>query len=216
MEQISPTRMNLLALKRQLSLAEQGLDLLKKKRDALLAEFFGTVDAAIDMRDALESIARDAMYSLVLAKAHEGTANVRSASFAGGGDITVDLKGKNVMGVYIPSVGKKSVVRSVLARGYSLSGVSCRIDEVANMFEKELNCIIEVAGVETKLRRLGDAIQKTSRRVNALDYVLIPRLKQQANWIRRTLEEREREDIFRLKRMKKRIERRKFVEAQNK
>jgi V/A-type H+-transporting ATPase subunit D len=106
------------------------------------------------------------------------------------------------MGVPVPEVEKKSVSRSALTRGYSVTGVSSRIDETAERFERELNVIIEIAAVETKLKRLGEEIQKTRRRVNALDYIVVPNLKDQVRFIQMALDERSREDLFRLKRVK--------------
>jgi len=101
------------------------------------------------------------------------------------------------------------VTKSVLERGYSLIGTSGRIDEVAEKYEAKLDLIIELAETETSLRRLGDEIQMNRRRVNALEQVLIPELKRQAKYIKISIEEKEREDLFRLKKVKKLIERRK-------
>ncbi|MDD1723820.1 MAG: V-type ATP synthase subunit D, partial [Methanospirillum sp.] len=76
-------------------------------------------------------------------------------------------------------------------------------------YESAIDIIIRLAETETTLRRLGDEIQMNRRRVNALDQIVIPELKEQAKYIRFTIEEREREDIFRLKKVKKLIERKK-------
>ncbi|MFZ3062651.1 MAG: V-type ATP synthase subunit D, partial [Actinomycetota bacterium] len=86
------------------------------------------------------------------------------------------------------------------------TGVSSRIEETAEDFEKVVDAIIEVAGIETKLKRLGEEIQATRRRVNALDYIVVPNLKDQVKYISMYLEERAREDLFRLKRVKRALE----------
>ena len=78
-------------------------------------------------------------------------------------------------------------------------------------FEDELNIIIEMAAIETKLKRLGAEIQKTRRRVNALDQVVIPALTKQVRYISMALDERSREDLFRLKRVKKTLEKNKVT-----
>jgi Archaeal/vacuolar-type H+-ATPase subunit D len=91
-------------------------------------------------------------------------------------------------------------------------GVSGRIDEVAEKFERELDLIIALAETETSLRRLGEEIQMNRRRVNALEQVMIPELKEMAKGIKIAIEEREREDLFRLKKVKKIINRRKQAE----
>lgn len=208
MENVSPTRMNLLLAKRQAALAEQGADLLKRKRDALIREFFQSVQQLLESRARLEETAREAFYSLSVAKAVDGTVMVRSAGYAAQGQIELKMASQNVMGVRIPVVERREVVRSVLARGYSIIGVSSRIDETASRFERELALIIELAGVETRIIRLSDAIRKTNRRVNALEQVVMPNLTSLQRMISRALEERERENVFALKRIKKKIERR--------
>jgi H(+)-transporting ATP synthase, vacuolar type, subunit D len=83
-----------------------------------------------------------------------------------------------------------------------LSGLAARINEAAEKFESELDMIIRLAETETTLRRLGNEIQMNRRRVNALDQIIIPELKDQAKYIRFSIEEREREDLFRLKKVK--------------
>jgi V/A-type H+-transporting ATPase subunit D len=118
------------------------------------------------------------------------------------------------MGVPVPLLEKKRVLKSAIDRGYSIIGVSGRIDEAAEKFEMELDLIIGLAETETALRRLGGEIQMTRRRVNALEQVLIPDLKKQAKYIENTIDEREREDLFRLKKVKKIIERKKKTAQQ--
>lgn len=206
MEEVSPTRTELLQKKIQIALADQGKELLKEKRDALLIEFMAVMDTVLRSSRELERLAAEAHYALTMAKAVDGLITVKSASFATQGEVLVDIKGSYVMGVPIPEIEKKTVSRSLLGRGYSLGGVSSRIDETAEKFEKELDTIIEIAAVETRLRRLGEEIQKTRRRVNALEHIVIPALREQMKYIRMTLEERAREDLFRLKKVKKALE----------
>ncbi|HXY88281.1 MAG TPA: V-type ATP synthase subunit D, partial [Candidatus Acidoferrales bacterium] len=143
------------------------------------------------------------------AQAVDDPVTLKSASFATKRVISLDIKGKNIMGVPVPLVEKRSVTKSVLERGYSIIGMSGRIDEVAERYETELDLIIELAETETSLRRLGDEIQMNRRRVNALEQVLIPELRKQAKYIKIAIEEREREDLYRLKKVKKLLERKK-------
>lgn len=209
MEEIHTTRMELLQRKQQMRLAEQGRDLLKRKRDALLIEFMSIVDLALQASENLQKAASEAAYTLAVAKAVDGAATLKSASLATKGEVLVEMRGSYIMGVPVPEVEKKSISRSMLERGYSIVGVSSRVDETAERFEKELDAILEVAAVETKLKRLGEEIQKTRRRVNALDYVVIPTLIDQVKYIQMVLDERAREDLFRLKKVKKALERKK-------
>jgi V/A-type H+-transporting ATPase subunit D len=208
-EPVHPTRMELMKKKAQIKLAEQGKDLLKEKMDALIQEFFLIMGSVTRSRSELEQLSGAAKRSLVAAQSVDDSVTLRSASFATRRVITLDMKGKNIMGVPVPIIEKRSVSRSVCDRGYSIIGVSGRIDEVAESYEGELDLIIRLAETETALRRLGGEIQMTRRRVNALEQVLIPELKQQAKFIKLTIEEREREDLFRLKKVKKLLEKKK-------
>jgi V/A-type H+/Na+-transporting ATPase subunit D len=208
-EQVHPTRMELIKKNAQIKLAEQGRDLLREKMDALIQEFFQIMVSVSKSREELEIAAVAAQRSLCVAEAVDDIVALKSASFATKRALTLDIRGKNIMGVPVPLVERKSVSKSVLDRGYSMIGTSGRIDEAAERYETELDLIIGLAETETSLRRLGDEIQNNRRRVNALEQVLIPELKRQAKYIKVAIEEREREDLFRLKKVKKLLERRK-------
>ena len=207
MEEVRPTRAELLERKQQIGLAQQGMDLLKQKRDALLIEFMGVMDETLRLSDSLGRTVREAQYSLAVAQAVDGTVALRSAGLATKGEIVVDMTGTKIMGVSVPVVTKgESPVKSSFTRGYSVTGVSSRVDETAEKFEHILDVIIEYADIETRLKRLGEEINKTNRRVNALEQVTVPQLIEQVGYISQTLDERAREDLFRLKKVKKKIE----------
>lgn len=214
MEQINPTRMELIKKNAQIKLAEQGRDLLREKMDALIKEFFSVLESVSQSRGELEKLSAVAQHALVIAEAVDDPVTLKSASFATRRGITLGIKGKNVMGVPVPIIEKKHFVKSLLDRGYSILGVSGRIDEAAEKFEAELDLIITLAETETSLRRLGGEIQMTRRRVNALEQVLIPELKRQAKYIEVTIDERDREDLYRLKKVKKIIDRKKNLQEQ--
>jgi V/A-type H+-transporting ATPase subunit D len=209
MEQANPTRMELIRKNAQIRLAEQGRDLLRQKMDALIQEFFRIMDTVSRSREDLEAMAAVAQQALLTALATDDPVTVKSASFATKRGLTLDIKGKNIMGVPVPVIEKKRISKSVFERGYSIISVSGRIDEAAEKFEGELDLVIGLAESETALKRLGGEIQMTRRRVNALEQVLIPQLKSQAKYIESTIDEREREDLFRLKKVKKIIDRKK-------
>ena len=212
MEQAKPTRMELIRVKNQIKLAEQGKDLLRQKMDALIQEFFLIMKDVSDSRSELEAIDLSARHSLHLAIAVDDSVAVRSAALATRRGVYLDITGKNIMGVPVPVLEKKVISKGTFERGYSVLGVSGRIDEVAEKFERELDLIIVLAETETSLRRLGEEIQMNRRRVNALEQVMIPELKEMAKGIKIAIEEREREDLFRLKKVKKIINRRKQAE----
>ena len=209
MEQVRPTRMELMRLKAQIRLAEQGRDLLRQKMDAMIQEFFKILSTVSDSREELEQVSQSADLALMLAEATDDPVTLRSASFATRRSITVDISGKNIMGVPVPVIEKKRVSRNMLERGYGVISTSARIDETAEQYEAELDLLIKLAEIETAMRRLGAEIQMNRRRVNALEQILIPELQGQAKYIENAIEEREREDLFRLKKVKSIIERKK-------
>ena len=209
MEQVNPTRMELIKKNAQIKLAEQGRDLLREKMDALIQEFFHIMESVSKSRVELESVAGVAQRSLLTALAVDDSVTLKSASFATRKGLFLDIKGKNIMGVPVPVLEKKRFSKSILERGYSIIKVSGRIDEAAEKFEMELDLIIGLAETETALKRLGGEIQITRRRVNALEQIMIPELKKQLKYIKNAIDEREREDLFRLKKVKKIIERKK-------
>lgn len=207
LEAVKPTRSELLVRKANRKLAEQGLNLLKKKRDALLREFMPIIDKTMELSLRLESSCQEAVYELTMAKAKEGGCCVRSASYATKTEAYVDITGTHVMGVPIPVIRKgTSTLKNPMTRGYSVTGVSSRVDSVSERFEEIIDVIIESADIETRLRRLGEELRKTNRRVNALEHVVVPQLDQQIRFIQMSLEERAREDLFRLKKVKKALE----------
>jgi V/A-type H+-transporting ATPase subunit D len=209
MEQVKPTRMELMKKKAQIKLAEQGRDLLREKMDALIQEFFKILTTVSNSREELELVSRSADLALLIAQSVDDPVALKSASFATRRSITVDISGKNIMGVPVPVIEKKRVSKSMLERGYGIISTSGRIDETAERFEAELDLLIDLAETETAMRRLGAEIQRNRRRVNALEQILIPELKNQAKYIKNAIEEREREDLFRLKKVKTIIEKKK-------
>jgi len=205
---ISCTRMDLLARKVQIELARQGRDLLEQKRSALMKELLRLADTVIERSDTLEQAASQARRSLARAEVMAGTQAVRSAALASRTDFPLEVSMVNVMGVKVPHIEQKRVSRSFLGRGYSIVGTSTAIDEAASAFEIQVNALIRLAESELRLKRLASEIQRTSRRLNALDHLLIPRLEAERDYIQAALDEHERSDHFRLKLVKRILERR--------
>jgi V/A-type H+-transporting ATPase subunit D len=206
-EQVNPTRMELLAKRAQIALAQQGRDLLKEKRTALWKEMIKTVEIELRESTKLELVAEAARRALAWAEAIDGREAVQSAAFAARRNVAIDVTSASVFGVPVPAIEQKQLLRSSVQRGYGLVGTSTRIDAAAERFEEQLELVIERAAAELRLRRLADAIRKTTIRVNALELVLLPRLAAQRTAIERVLEERERENMFRMKRVKAAIRR---------
>ena len=212
MSSVSVTRMELLARKAQIALASQGRDLLEQKRTALLKEFLRMADTAMERSDALQVSAANARHALARSDAIAGTEAVRSAALASRAELPLQVTTTRVMGVKVPHIEQKRISRSMLARGYTITGTSITIDEAASAFESEVEAIIELAEMELRLTRLAEEIQRTSRRLNALEHFLIPRLKTECDFIQMVLDERERADHFRLKLVKRTLERKRGID----
>ncbi len=204
MEQVTSTRTELLARRARLALAEQGRELLEQKRDQLMEEFRKIADVALRGGDELAQAAAEAQRAIDLAEALDGPEAVASAAHAAHHELMLEVSASSIMGVRIADVAYPPVGRLSTDRGYSLAGTSPRIDAVAERFEAEVELLLEVASLEARMRRLADEIGKTVRRINAIELVVIPRLVAEASYIQSVLDERERQDRFRLKRVKDR------------
>jgi V/A-type H+-transporting ATPase subunit D len=141
---------------------------------------------------------------MALANTVEGAIGVKSAAFSVKEVPQITLKSKNIMGVVVPQIESSKVRKSVVDRGYGVLGTSTVIDETASAFEELVESIIESAEIETTMKRLLDEIEKTKRRVNALEFKVIPELTAARDFIKMRLDEMEREELFRMKRIKAR------------
>jgi V/A-type H+/Na+-transporting ATPase subunit D len=207
MQQVSATRSELLARRSRIRLAAQGRDLLKERRSALVREFNRLGASALASIDALDRDAAGAGRLLGLSVAAHGAEPVESAAFAAHGEVEVSLHTRSVAGVPIVEIEKQPVARARTDRGYSLAVTTARLDEVAERFEAVLDKLLELAVLELSVRRLADEIARTTRRMNALEHVVVPRLESEQAHIALVLEEREMEDRVRLRRMRSRGDR---------
>lgn len=206
MAKVTPTRQALLESKEKIELAQQGSDLLEKKRAALMKEIMRVAETVMREADELRRAAKLARYSLARAETMAGPAAVRSAALAARGEVPIKVTTQNVMGIFVPALEQRRMSRSMLKRKYSPVGTSVTIDEAASAFEQEVDAIIDLAESELRLRRLTGELKKTSRRVNSLEKILIPRLKAERDSIELILDERERAEHFRLRRAKELLE----------
>ena len=199
---VKPTRMELIETKRKIKLSKSGYKLLKMKRDGLIMEFFELLPKVKDLRGQLSELYKDAMEKLAIAVAADGKTALESAANCLNKPPEVELSSKNIMGVVVPSVKVTPVEKSLEDRGYGLIGTSIRVDEAVHAFEKLSEMVILAAEGETTMKKLLDEIESTKRRVNALEFKVIPNLEEIAKYISFRLEELERESIFGLKRIK--------------
>jgi len=199
---VKPTRKNLMAIEDRIELSERGHDTLEKKRDGLIMEFMDILDQAQDVRSDLEDTYDTAQQRLDMARAMDGDVAVRGAAAALKEHPEITTQSKNIMGVVVPQIESTSVRKSLDQRGYGVLGTSGRIDAAAEAYEELLEQIILAAEVETAMKELLDEIETTKRRVNALEFKLLPELNKNKEYIEQKLEEQEREEIFRMKKIK--------------
>jgi V/A-type H+-transporting ATPase subunit D len=202
---IKPTRSELINLKRRIALSERGYKILKMKRDGLILEFFKVLADAKDSRGELLQKYQRAVESMALANTVEGAIGVKSAAFSVKEVPQITLTSKNIMGVVVPKIESSKVRKSLVDRGYGVLGTTSIIDETATSFEELVEAIIESAEIETTMKRLLSEIESTKRRVNALEFKVIPELSEARDFIKMRLDEMEREELFRLKKIKARM-----------
>ncbi len=201
-QDVKPTRSELIELKKKIKLSEGGHKLLKMKRDGLILEFFEILDKAKSIRAELDAQFNVSMEKVNIAKSVEGTLTVKSTAFSFKDTPGLEVQSKNVMGVVVPKIESSSVRKHINDRGYGIIGTSSRIDEAVDTYEVLVEKIILAAEIETTIKKLLDEIEKTKRRVNALEFKVIPELTEARDFIMLRLDEMERENTFRLKRIK--------------
>ena len=199
---VKPTRSELIATRRRIKLSISGHKLLKMKRDGLIIEFFELLPKVKDMRSQLVKLYTVADKKVAVAMVADGKSALRSAANCVRTPPQVELSENNIMGVVVPKIKVSTIQKSVEERGYGLIGTSVRIDESVHAFEKLAEKVLEAAELETTMKKLLDEIESTKRRVNALEFKVIPQLEEVAAYITLRLEELERENVFRLKRIK--------------
>ncbi|PHQ39684.1 V-type ATP synthase subunit D [Halorubrum persicum] len=199
---VKPTRKNLMAIEDRIELSERGHDTLEQKRDGLIMEFMDILDQAQDVRSDVSENYETAQRKIDMARAMEGDVAVRGAAAALKEHPEITTQSKNIMGVVVPQIESSKVRKSLDERGYGLLGSSARIDEAADAYEELLEKIILAAEVETAMKKMLTEIETTKRRVNALEFTLLPTLYENQEYIEQKLEEQEREEIFRMKKIK--------------
>lgn len=204
LKDVKPTRSELINTKKKIKLSQNGYKILKMKRDGLIMEFFKVLEEAKDSRGALlEKYAR-AQEMMAVANTIEGSIGVKAAAFSVRENPDITLKSKNIMGVVVPEIESTKVRKGIADRGYGVIGTTPIIDDTASAFEELVESIIKSAEIETTMKRLLDEIESTKRRVNALEFKVIPELSEARDFIKMRLDEMEREELFRLKKIKAR------------
>lgn len=201
-QRINPTRMELLRLKKRTALAKKGHKLLKDKRDGLMREFLAIIRQAKDLRKEVDTLLGKAAEHFVLAQAAMPapvTDIIQSIALF---SIATTVQEKNIMGVRVPQF---TIDMQSKDEHYGIWETSAELDIAMNYFRDALPLLLKLATIEKAAQLMAQEIEKTRRRVNALEYVLLPQLKTQSKYIRMKLDENERAAIITTMAVKKSI-----------
>ena len=196
---VNPTRMELLRLRKRLQLARRGHKLLKDKRDELMKRFMGLVHQIKELRLDVEHELEEAWKRFLVARAVGGGEVIETAVSVPTRKTYVEVEREQIMNVVVPVFTLKT--EGKLA-SYGLATTPAELDTSLAAMEKVLGRMVELASKEKALELIGDEIERTRRRVNALEYVLIPNLIETIRYISMKLSEMERGNLTRLMRVK--------------
>jgi len=206
-EGVQATRMNLMKLRDRAKLAEKGHDLLQEKLDSLVIRFFEVVDTIRGLREETTKLTSAAQDSLLNAQMAVGPLRLREISMAAPEIWQIEAYENNVAGVIVPKLDLEKTRDEAAAKlFYGFASSSSEIDKTVDDYRLAIEKIVVLAETLAMLQILGQAITETKRRVNALRFILIPRLSKQIIFIETTLEEQEREQFAQLKKIKEKLE----------
>jgi len=196
---VNPTRMELLRIKNRLKIAERGHKLLKDKRDELVRQLLLMIEEVKNMRIEIENEFQSILEGFMLAKAKMGPFQTEQALISPVKEVNVSIKEKNIISVKVP-VFEKVVSGEMISYGFL--NTSGETDVSLIKFEKFLESLFNLAEKEKAVHLLANQIEETRRRVNALEYKLIPDLNETISYITMKLEETERSSTVRLMKIK--------------
>ena len=195
MAQIFPTKTNLMNTKKSLELAKLGYDLMDRKKNILVREMMLLIDKAKEVQSKIGAVYEKAYSALKKASFSLGDCDRFARAVPVEDDLSVDYR--SVMGVEIPTIKIEQGNSDV--RNFGFDGTNSDFDEACRLFREVKNLTAELAEIENSVCRLADAVQKTQKRSNALNNIMIPRLEETVKYISQDLDEKEREEFSRLK-----------------
>jgi V/A-type H+-transporting ATPase subunit D len=196
---VAPTRSNLIRIKKELTFAREGYEILDRKREVLTTELVRVAHEADVIQKEVWKLLETAYAALEKARLTLGSDHVEWAALAANKTVDVHLKLRGIMGVAIPVIEARGEPQRML---YSLSGTNAALDEASAAFREVIIKTPQLSMLVTTVWRLAGELRKTQRRVNALQHIFIPAYEETVTFIVSSLEEREREEIFRLKWLK--------------
>lgn len=203
MENISPTRISLIQTKKTLKLAETGREVLERKRDILLRELRNSIYNAEQIRASLTVALNEAYQSLREANIAKGSETISNVALGSPFRANFLVDTRSIMGVTVPLVEFQS--EKNVKPDYGFANTNADLDKAFKQFYNVLQILGDLAKAEGTTFQLANDVNKTQRRVNALKYVLIPKYRDAVKWIELVLEEKEREEFVRTKRIKNMI-----------
>lgn len=201
---VAPTRTNLIRIRKELRFAREGYEILDRKREALTSELVRVAKEADTLQREVWALLETAYRAMETAQITLGSDHVEWAALAASKTVEVQLRLRGIMGVTIPAIESTGEPQKLL---YSLSGTNASLDEAAATFREVLLKVPQLSMLSTTVWRLAAELRKTQRRVNALQHIFIPQYEATVAFIVSSLEEREREETFRLKWLKTKMER---------
>lgn len=198
MPNVIPTKGNLMALKRSLTLARLGFDLMDRKRNILIREMMNMIDSADALQAQIDTTFREAYAALQSANITLGIVGQLSENAPV--DESVQIRFRSIMGVEIPVVTASAEPPDA---SYGLALTNSALDEASLKFSRVKQLTRALAEMETSIYRLAYAIKKTQKRANALQNIIIPNFQNDIKFITDALEEKEREEFVRLKVIKR-------------
>jgi len=199
---IAPTHSNLIRIREALELAREGYEILDKKREVLTTELIHVAHDAATLQKRMWELLTEAYHALEMARLSMGRERLEWAALSMNETVEVEVRPHSVMGVVIPSVESHGAPPEM---PYGLGDTTVELDEAVACFRRVLAELPALSETITTVWRLARELEKTQRRVNALQYIFIPQYEETVAFIENALEEREREETFRLKRLKSRI-----------
>lgn len=200
---VKPTRMELANLKDRLALSTRGHKLLKDKQDELMRQFILLIRQNNELRAQVEEELTEAMREFVVAKSLLNELFIEELFIGNETSVELNIHEKNVMSVLVPQMDFNVVepdVSSDVQYGYLNS--SSELDESIERIEGVLPKLLKLSEIEKTCQLMADEIEKTRRRVNALEYRMIPQLQETIKYIQMKLEENERSSIVRMMKVK--------------
>ena len=199
---VPPTRTNLIRLKKDLRFAREGYEILDRKREALTGELVRVAKEADAIQKEVWALLETAYNAMEKARLVMGSDHVEWAALAANKTVDVHLRLRGIMGVAIPQIEARGEPPKLL---YSPGDTAAALDEASAAFREVLLRIPQLSMLTSAVWRLANELRKTQRRVNALQHIFIPQYETTVAFIISSLEEREREETFRLKLLKVRM-----------